>query len=391
MISSKRVGLVAPTASAPQRLDPKTRRPLPEGVRYRADRGGRYQVRTWGRGRNGEWKERTTLVNTLKEAKALRAESALRLHPEGSMRLDDWHEKYWPTIRDSVRPATARAYERGWRLRVKPWLGHYKLETITAGHIEAALTEWTGGASTKIDALAALSRLLDGAVRAQLIPMNQARLARRPIPEEQLNLRSRALTPEEVGVILGAVLAGPYRNYLAGLIYTGMRANEAAALQVGDIDLEARSIHVHRSFSTDLDGNVKEYTPKSHKERDVPITAALVPYLNEAMAGKSRSALVFIGPKGGRINGSNVRRAVKWDALKELLDRSDYRLHDLRHTLATLLFDGGAAANDVQAIMGHSTLQMTERYSRARSDAARRGAERLDGIFGAPRSGGPSL
>lgn len=133
-----------------------------------------------------------------------------------------------------------------------------------------------------------------------------------------------------------------------------------------------------------LDGRIKEYTPKSHKERDVPIPAVLVPHLTAAMDGKPRSALVFTGPKGGRINGSNVRRAVKWDSLKQLLERADYRLHDLRHTLATLLFDGGAAANDVQAIMGHSTLQITERYSRARSDAARRGADKLDGLFGNP-------
>lgn len=184
--------------------------------------------------------------------------------------------------------------------------------------------------------------------------------------------------------MLSAVPAGPYRDYLAGLIYTGMRANEAAALQVGDVDLTARTIHVHRSFGTDLEGRIKEYTPKSHKERDVPLPAALIPHLNNAIEGKSRSALVFTGPKGGRINGSNVRRAVKWDLIKVLLDRDDYRLHDLRHTLATLLFDGGASANDVQAIMGHSTLQMTERYSRARADAAKRGAQRLDDLFGSP-------
>lgn len=364
-----------------RRVDPRTRRALPEGIRYRADRGGKYQVRVWGIGRDGEWKERAKLVDTLKEAKALRAESATRQFPEGSMKLESWHERYWPTIRDSIRPATARAYERGWRLRVKPWLGHRRLESITAGDVEQALTEWTGGASTKIDALAVLSRLLDGAVRAKLLPMNQARLARRPIADPQLNLRSRALTPGEVGIVLSAVPRGAYRDYLAGLIYTGMRANEAAALQVGDVDLTARTIHVHRNFSVDLEGRIKEYTPKSHKERDVPIPSALVPHLKNAMDGKSRTALVFTGPKGGRINGSNVRRAVKWDTLKTLLDREDYRLHDLRHTLATLLFDGGASANDVQAIMGHSTLQMTERYSRARSDAARRGAERLDHLF----------
>lgn len=372
-----------PLNAEPSRLDPRTRRSLPEGIRYRADRGGKYQVRVWGVGRDGEWKERTTLVGTLKEAKALRADQSAKQFPEGSMKLDDWHTRYWPIIRDSVRPSTVRAYERGWRLRVQPWLGHRKLESITAGDVEQALSEWDGSASTKIDALAVLSRLLKGAVRAQLIPANPAQLARRPVPEPQLNLRSRALTAAEVPAVLAAVPPGPYRNYLAGLIYTGMRANEAAALQVGDVDVASRSIHVHRSFSTNLEGKIQEYTPKSHKERDVPIPAALVPHLLEAMEGKARSALVFTGPRGGRINGSNVRRAVKWGTVKELLDRDDYRIHDLRHTLATLLFDGGTSANDVQAIMGHSTLQMTERYSRARSDAARRGAERLDSLFGA--------
>ena len=390
MISSRRAGPVSVDRDLPERTDPRTRRPLPEGIRYRPDRGGKYQVRVWGIGMDGVWKERTSLVDTLKEAKALRAESAARQFPEGSMKLTDWHSKYWSIIRDSVRPATARAYERGWRLRVLPALGYRKLESITAGDVERALSAWTGGASTKIDALSVLSRLLDGAVRARLIGSNQARLARRPLAEPQLNLRSRALTTSEVRVLLEGVPPGPYRDYLAGLIYTGMRANEAAALQVGDVDLQSRVIHVHRSFSTDLDGQVREYTPKSHKERDVPIPAVLAPHLASAMQGKTRTALVFTGPRGGRINGSNVRRAVRWDSVRQRLDRDDYRLHDLRHTLATLLFDGGAAANDVQAIMGHSTLQMTERYSRARSDAARRGADRLDSVFGRQDHGGLS-
>ncbi len=59
-------------------------------------------MRVWGVGRGGKWKERTTLVETLKEAKALRAESATRQFPEGSMRLEDGMGD-WPTVRDSVQ------------------------------------------------------------------------------------------------------------------------------------------------------------------------------------------------------------------------------------------------------------------------------------------------
>lgn len=78
---------------------------------------------------------------------------------------------------------------------------------------------------------------------------------------------------------------------------------------------------------------------------------------------------------------SNVRRSSRWDDVRRELDRPDLRIHDLRHTLATMLFDAGAAANDVQAILGHSTMQVTERYSRARSDAAVRAAGALDRLM----------
>lgn len=280
-----------------------------------------------------------------------------------------------------VRPSTARAYDVAWRKRVKPWLAHRKIESITVGDIESALSSWKGSASTRSDALSMLSRLLDGAARAGVIEANPARLARRPKDEQLTSFRSRALGMSEVKVMLEHVEAGPYRDYLAALVYTGMRAGEASALQVGDVDLEARVIHVRRSFGTNASGAVVEQTPKSHKERTVPLPEVLAPTLARAVEGKRRMDLVFTGPRGGRLNTSNVRRAADWEGLRNRLDRPDLRIHDLRHTLATLLFDAGTAANDVQAILGHSSLQVTERYSRARSDAAVRAGAALDDLF----------
>lgn len=363
------------------RIDPKTRRPLPDGIRFRADRG-KYQVRVWAVGLNGESRERSFNVDTLAEAKKLRAETLVRKFPDGDMTLSQWHARHWPVIESSIRASTVRAYDCGWRLRVKPWLGHVRLEKLTAGDIEAAMSEWNGSASTLVDALSVLSRLLDGAVRAGIVPMNQARLARRPRLESGLGPRSRALTAAEVRTLLDAIDEAHYRRYIAGLVYTGMRANEATALRFEDVDLAHRTIHVRRAYSVGADGRGVELTPKSHKERDVPIPAALIAPLAEAMEGKQRGDLVFTGPRGGRLNASNVRRAIDWKALRKKLRREDLRIHDLRHTLATLLFDAGASANDVQAVLGHSTMQMTERYSRARSDVAKRAAAAIDSLFG---------
>ena len=365
------------------RIDPKTRRQLPDGIRFRLDRG-KYQVRLWAIGLNGEQRERSLYVDTLAEAKKVRAETLTRRFPDGDMTLTQWHARHWSVIEGSVRASTARAYERGWRLRVKPWLGHIKLEKLTAGLIEEAISGWTGSTSTRIDALSVLSRLLDGAVRAHLVPLNQARLARRPKSDGANSLRSRALTAAEVQLLLASIDDAHYRRYIAGLVYTGMRANEATALRIEDVDLAHRTIHVRRAFSIGADGRGIELTPKSHKERDVPIPTPLVGPLTDAMAGKRRGDLVFTGPRGGRINASNVRRAIDWKTVRTQLHRDDLRIHDLRHTLATLLFDAGASANDVQAILGHSSMQMTERYSRSRSDVAKRAAAAIDSLFEDP-------
>ena len=90
---------------------------------------------------------------------------------------------------------------------------------------------------------------------------------------------------------------------------------------------------------------------------------------------------MWAGQNGGRLTARNFRRAVDWEEIKQELRRPDLRVHDLRHTFATILFDAGASAPDVQAVLGHSSLQVTERYSRAREGVARRAGSVLDGLF----------
>ncbi|MFC7764632.1 tyrosine-type recombinase/integrase [Leucobacter soli] len=124
-----------------------------------------------------------------------------------------------------------------------------------------------------------------------------------------------------------------------------------------------------------------EQSPKSHKEREVPLTKQLRPFAIEAAKGKEPDDLLWCGPNGGRLTARNFRRAVEWEKIQTALRRPDLRVHDLRHTFATILFDGGAAAPDVQAVLGHSSLQVTERYSRAREGVARRAGSVIDGLF----------
>lgn len=372
-----------PNRDTPSRVDPRTGRPLPEGIRWRADRQ-RYQIRVVGPSVDGGAAERSRTFLTLAEAKRELAKAVAGRHPNGSMTLEQWHEKYWPAIASSIRPATGRSYGVAWRLRVKPSLGRHRLEDITSPMIESAMVAWSGGASAKNDALAVLSRLLDGARRSRFIDYNPAREVKRPSMRDSISPVSRALTFEQIQTLLDLVPEGAYRGYLAALVYTGMRAGEATALRVDDVDFERGIIRVSRSLSPGQRGELIEQSPKSHKSRDVPLIDALRPYAEAAARGKRSSDLLFAGPDGGRLTNHNARRGADWETLREAIGRPDLRIHDLRHTFATILFDAGASAPDVQATLGHSSLQVTERYSRAREGVAlRAGAALNDALKGA--------
>lgn len=116
-----------------------------------------------------------------------------------------------------------------------------------------------------------------------------------------------------------------------------MRAGEATAIRVRDVDLPQGVLRVSRSFSPGLNGELIEQSPKSHKERQVPIVQAFLPYVDEAMKGKGPDDLLFSGPNRGRLVAANFRRAVDWATIRTALARPDLRVHDLRHTFATIL------------------------------------------------------
>ena len=310
------------------------------------------------------------------------------------MTLAQWHEKYWPVIEASVRPSTERGYDVGWRLRVRPSLGKRRLDEITSTMIETVMVGWDGGPSVKNDALAVLSRLLDGARRDRIIDYIPAKDIKRPSTRESKSPRSRALTVDQVRRMLHLVPDGPYRRFLAVMCFTGMRAGAVTALRAGDVDFARGVIRISRSMSPGRHGELVEQTPKSHKDREAPLSGLLRPYAEAAALGRRPDDLLFSGPDGGRLTNHNLRRAVNWATLREALGRPDLRIHDLRHTFATILFDSGAAAPDVQATLGHSNLQVTERYSTAREGVAIRAGSVIDAAFGeGPKAGsgaGPS-
>jgi len=179
------------------------------------------------------------------------------------------------------------------------------------------------------------------------------------------------LTAEEAMLLLNTVrndisrpypLSDHYSLFLL-LLRTGMRIGEALALQWDDIDFNGRFIHVQRGLS-----RKKIETPKSGKTRRIDMT----PHLAETLAAykvecKKKGLalglgdapeLVFTNNKGGFIDLDNWRRRVFNRALRKAGLRR-IRIHDLRHTYATLRIAKGDNIADVSGQLGHADATVT--------------------------------
>src|SRR4051795_7011413 len=163
----------------------------------------------------------------------------------------------------------------------------------------------------------------------------------------------------------GALVENPEndrdRAVLELLYATGVRVSELCGLDLADLDQARRLIRVFG---------------KGAKERavpyGVPAQRALDDWLRHGrpalVTGASGDAL-FLGVKGGRLQQTVVRRIVLAAARAAGLPHTSP--HDLRHSAATHLLDGGADLRAVQDLLGHSSLSSTQIYTHVSTERLR--------------------
>jgi integrase len=144
--------------------------------------------------------------------------------------------------------------------------------------------------------------------------------------------------------------AGRWRLLILVLAYTGLRWGEATALRVCDIDFDRRRIGVRRAFS-DIGGRVVLGSPKSHSSRTVPVPRFVAAELSAAVEGKRPDDLVFTMRGGSVVRLSNWRGAAFVPARSRAGLSDRFRIHDLRHTAASLMIQAGYPPKMLQEII----------------------------------------
>jgi integrase len=282
----------------------------------------------------------------------------------------------WLAARTDLKPKSRHQYHSLLTLHILPTWGTVPLAKISF----EGLSHWVSrlylaglGPSGVRQSVFAVSAVLDHAVRSNRIRSNPARGLTLPRPGRRDYV---FLTHEELRDL--ASEAGQWRVFVLLLGYTGLRWGEATALRPCDIDLARRRIDVRRAFS-DVGGHIVIGSPKSHQSRTVPVPRFLARELAAILTGKKPDDLVFTMPGGSVLRLSNWRRAAFLPARARAGLSTRFRIHDLRHTAASLMIQAGYPPKMLQEIMGHASITTTlDLYGHLYPGDMDRYADRLD-------------
>jgi integrase len=295
------------------------------------------------------------LADARKKAKQLKAEIHLGADPHVEAKAQKEVLSLDATFREHYTPYAAprkRSFSRDeelYRLRIKDRFGNRRLNQISRQQIQTFHTELlqSGLAPATCDHhLKLLKRVFNLAIDWGLhtgtnpvarVPMlNADNRIERYLDEAQLR---RLVT------VLRTDANRPVCNIALFLLSTGARLNEALSATWDQIDRDNRVWRIPALNS------------KSKKTRAVPLNDSALEVLSQL---DTKEGYVFVNKETGK---PYTTIAKVWERLRKAADVPKLRLHDLRHSFASMLINGGRTIYEVQRILGHSDTKVTERYA----------------------------
>jgi site-specific recombinase XerD len=184
--------------------------------------------------------------------------------------------------------------------------------------------------------------------------------------ETKVSMEERSIpgmSEEEVCRVLDAIdpdsTLGIRDRALFELLYSsGLRAGEAAAIRIEDIDLSERLVRIRPG--------------KCGKDRVVPITEVAKLFILRYMETRPSEGVLFATLSGGVLSSHAINSRFHYWRMEAGVDREGLSAHSLRHACATHLVARGADVRYVQELLGHASLQTTVRYTKERIENLRR-------------------
>jgi len=218
---------------------------------------------------------------------------------------------------------------------------------------------------------ATLHKALHDAVKKKLIPFNPCDAAELPKIEKNVDSADElhVWTREELDKFLACVADDRLFAMWRLAATTGMRRGELAGLTRRNVNIDDGTVNVQRARVTVSSADVRESKPKtSHGRRSIPLdnvtTAALAAWCERQQADRDKwpgewpdHDLLFTLEDGSALHPDYLSR--RFRTLVKKAGVPMIRLHDVRHTCATLMLAGGVPVKVVSERLGHSTPAFT--------------------------------
>ena len=303
-----------------------------------------------------------------------------------------WLESYQTTVKES----TLLSIKRKFRLHILPKFGNMKLDKISIAQAQKAVNEWAKKRDTFDVVNSYCSRLMKYAISLELIDKNPFEYVIKPKSKDKDD-KIKFYTKDELQTILNYLESRThsedelhrhqeyfYYCLVRLLAFSGLRINEALALEWSDIGFNACTLSVSKTLSITENG-FKPSTPKTKASiRTISLDGKTMQILKAwrtihkemlFMNGK-RSELLFSNYLGVVISYTNHWRQVETRLNKTGVTPLSF--HAFRHTHASLLFASGVSMKEAQARLGHSSIQMTmDIYTHVTADQQTETVEKL--------------
>lgn len=290
--------------------------------------------------------------------------------------LGTFIESTWlPAIEHTIKPLTYQGYKRVMKHHVidRP-LGARQLQKVDGPTLNAHYSRLLAGddkhepigATTVRMVATILHRVYKDAIRWQAVSRNPVEASDPPKKAERAEMKT--WTDAQLHTFLEAAREHRHSALWWILGTTGMRRGEALGLRWADIDLDRAQIKVQRALVTG-DGGKMWSTPKTKAGwRTVSIDEDTVAVLRTHKArqaaeklalgaGYQDNDLVTAQEDGDSVSPTRVTE--QFGRLQRRAGLPHIRLHDLRHTYATLALEAGVNPKIVQENLGHSSVSVT--------------------------------
>lgn len=262
-------------------------------------------------------------------------------------------------------------------------LGELGIRNVTRGHVNAWLgrVRKKGARSTAGNALTVLRGLFRSAAdhgHSKMDPTVGVKLPREKRTDEPWTW----LRPAEQTAFLARIPA-PQRYAVQFAIGSGLRAGELVGLELADVtDTTIVVRYGDKNHAPTKNGKLR-YVPLFGVAREAwKLWRAALP----TWCKKNPKGLAFPGKLGAYRDSSHFFRWEDWDTwTTDVFGKRNVRFHDLRHTCASCLVSGSWGRNwsleEVQALLGHSSMSITQRYAHLCGTALERAAKDAQSAF----------